>query len=124
MDLEGAEIEPDWKKVERDMIKVGLKNGLSDGRDSNFQKSFDTGYKDGFRNGYELGKLQFQRTQLNRPVSAQTTELLQNTSTGMCVACTSEKDNEDVADVRRKQNALFGANIEKINRDFNKDNLD
>ncbi|KAF7273944.1 uncharacterized protein LOC143200611 [Rhynchophorus ferrugineus] len=104
------EIDLEWKKIEKDMIKVGLKNGLSDGRDSNFQKSFDKGYEDGFRNGFLLGKQNF-----IAELSKNTNPLLVNDKTAMCVVCQDEKDNNDVLSVRQKQSEVIKKHISTLN---------
>ncbi|XP_030757636.1 uncharacterized protein LOC115883417 [Sitophilus oryzae] len=99
----------EWKKIEQEMKKVGLREGLSDGRESNFQQSFDKGYEDGFRNGFDLGKLKF-----IDELSGNTNILLQNMDKAMCIVCTTEKDNLNVEDVRKKQTELLEANLYKL----------
>ncbi|XP_019771036.2 uncharacterized protein LOC109545008 isoform X1 [Dendroctonus ponderosae] len=105
------DVEANWNKIERDLIKVGLKDGLSDGRDSNFQSSFDKGYADGFQNGFQLGKLQFMRSVTNNLASAEATGILDKASKGMCIVCTTGKDNENVAEIRRKQSELLALTV-------------
>ncbi|KAL1512489.1 hypothetical protein ABEB36_002073 [Hypothenemus hampei] len=113
MNLNSSEIDPDWNKVQRDLKKVGQKDGISAGRDLNFQASFDVGYKDGFKNGFELGKLKFQRENC-RKLKEVLVESLENTDKTVCVLCSTEKDNENVADVRKKQAKLVAEIIAKV----------
>ncbi|XP_066142879.1 uncharacterized protein [Euwallacea fornicatus] len=119
-DSEPENVDLNWKRVARDMIKIGERDGLSDGRDRNFQPSFDKGYSVGFQSGFKLGQLKFQRECTDKLVKAETYEMLGNASKGLCIICTSEKDNENVADVKRKQIDLITSSIDSVKRELNR----
>lgn len=52
------------------------------------------------------------RSTSNEFASADATENLDSASKGMCIVCTTEKDNENVAEIRKKQTELLASTVD------------